>query len=104
VIDRLEQVAGRPVPRETIEKLEAYAALLVAGGFVFRERRHRYLGLGLFAITIAKLVLWDVFHRDVLFRVLVLIGVGLLLLGASFLYARHGRRLLTLVRDGEMPD
>jgi len=29
VIDRLADVAGRPVPRETIEKLEAYAALLV---------------------------------------------------------------------------
>jgi uncharacterized membrane protein len=82
--------------------LAVYATLLVAGGFVFRERHHRYLGLVLFAITIAKLVLWDVFHREVLFRVLVLIGVGVLLLGASFLYARYGRRLLTLVRDGEL--
>ena len=28
MIDRLAQAAGRNVPRETIEKLEAYAALL----------------------------------------------------------------------------
>jgi 16S rRNA (guanine527-N7)-methyltransferase len=28
VIERLEEVAGRDVPRETVEKLEAYAALL----------------------------------------------------------------------------
>ena len=82
--------------------LAGYATLLVAGGFVFRERQNRYLGLVLFGVTIAKLVSWDVFHRDVLFRVLVLIGVGVLLLGASFLYARYGRRLITFVRDGEL--
>jgi 16S rRNA (guanine527-N7)-methyltransferase len=34
VIERLEQVAGRPVSRETFEKLEIYAALL-------REESHR---------------------------------------------------------------
>ncbi len=28
MIERVEQAAGRPVPRETFEKLEAYAALL----------------------------------------------------------------------------
>lgn len=83
--------------------IAVYATLLVAGGFVFRERQNRYLGLTLFSVTIAKLLLWDIFHRDVLFRVLVLIGVGVLLLGASFLYARYGRRLITLVRDGELP-
>jgi hypothetical protein len=82
--------------------LAVYATLLVAGGFIFRERQNRYLGLLLFAVTLAKLISWDVFHRDVLFRVLVLIGVGVLLLGASFLYARYGRRLLTFVRDGEL--
>jgi 16S rRNA (guanine527-N7)-methyltransferase len=30
VIERLEQVAGRPVPRETFEKLQAYVTLLKA--------------------------------------------------------------------------
>jgi uncharacterized membrane protein len=82
--------------------LALYATGLVGGGFLFRERHHRYLGLVLFSVTIAKLIFWDVFHQEVLFRVLVLIGVGILLLGASFLYARYGRRLVTLVRDGEL--
>jgi uncharacterized membrane protein len=84
--------------------LGIYASLLVGGGFLFRERHHRYLGLVLFAITISKLVLWDIFHREIVFRILVLIGAGILLLGASFLYARYGRRLITLVREGQMDD
>src|SRR5947207_9824301 len=33
----------------------AYAALLVGIGFGLRERMHRYLGLGLFAVTLLKL-------------------------------------------------
>jgi uncharacterized membrane protein len=77
-----------------------YAAVLVAIGFSARDRVHRYLGLGLFGVTLGKLVLWDVWHLERLYQMLVLVGVGALLLGASYLYARLGRRLVHFLRDG----
>ncbi|HEX2569762.1 MAG TPA: DUF2339 domain-containing protein [Polyangia bacterium] len=77
-----------------------YAAALVAIGFSTRDRTHRYLGLGLFGVTLGKLVLWDVWHLQRIYQMLVLVGVGALLLGASYLYARLGRRLVHLLRDG----
>ncbi|HEX4382612.1 MAG TPA: DUF3999 family protein, partial [Myxococcales bacterium] len=80
--------------------LGLYAALLVAVGFTLPDKLHRYLGLGLFALTLGKLLLWDVWHLPRLFQTLVLLGLGALLLGASFLYARFGKRLVTLLRDG----
>ena len=78
----------------------AYAAVLVGIGFGGRNRLHRYLGLGLFAVALGKLVLWDVWHLPRLYQMLVLILIGALLLGASFLYARFGRRLAALIREG----
>jgi uncharacterized membrane protein len=80
--------------------LALYAALLVVLGFTLRDKLHRYLGLGLFAATLGKLLLWDVWHLSRLYQTLVLLALGALLLGASFLYARFGKRLVSLIRDG----
>src|SRR5262249_47880584 len=68
-----------------------------------RDRTHRYLGLGLFAPTLLKLALWDVWQLPRAYQILVLIAVGALLLGASFLYARFGRRIVAMLRDGVGP-
>jgi len=78
----------------------SYASLLIAIGFGARERLHRYLGLGLFSIALLKLVLWDVWSLPRIYKTMVLIGTGALLLGASYMYARFGRRLVALLRDG----
>src|SRR5262249_7976183 len=78
----------------------AYASLLIIIGFGARERLHRYLGLGLFTIALLKLVLWDVWSLPRIYKTMVLIGTGGLLLGASYMYARFGRRLVALLRDG----
>ena len=80
----------------------AYAALLVAIGFGARERVHRYLGLSLFAATLGKLALYDIWNLPRVYQMMVLLAVGALLLGASFLYARFGRRLVALFRDGSV--
>ena len=80
--------------------LGLYAAMLVVLGFTLRDKLHRYLGLGLFALTLGKLLFWDVWHLPRLYQTLVLVALGALLLGASFLYARFGKRLVTLLRDG----
>ena len=83
--------------------MSLYAALLVGFGFAQRNKAHRFLGLGLFALALGKLVCWDVWHLAPLQKMMVLVAMGALILGSTFLYARFGERLVKLLRDGELP-
>ncbi|WP_438036220.1 DUF2339 domain-containing protein [Sorangium sp. So ce204] len=76
------------------------AIALLTAGFAARDAFHRYAGLSLFAVTIAKLVTWDVWHVERIYQIALFTGVGALLVGGGFLYARFGRRLVTLLRAG----
>ncbi len=70
---------------------------LLAIGFVLRERVFRLSGLSLFLFCIAKLFLYDLRELDTLSRILSFIVLGLMLLGASWIYTRFRdqiRRLL----------
>jgi hypothetical protein len=80
--------------------LGAWAALLVGVGFAARSALHRWLGLALFAGTLGKLALWDVWKLSRLYQVAVFSAVGALLLAAAYLYARHGGRLIDLLKQG----
>jgi len=75
-----------------------YAVALVGMGFVAREVLHRWLGLALFATTLAKVMLSDVWRLGRGQQILVFMAVGALMLAAGFLYARYGRRILGLPR------
>jgi predicted membrane protein DUF2339/uncharacterized protein DUF3999 len=79
--------------------LAIYAAILLVIGFLFRNFVHRILGIVLFAVTLGKLVLWDVWELARIYQIIVLVAVGLLLLAGGFLYARFGQRLKTLLVD-----
>jgi len=79
--------------------LGLYASVLLVVGFVAREVLHRWLGLGLFAITLVKVLLSDVWRLGAGLRILVFMASGLLMLAAGFLYARYGKRILGLVKD-----
>ncbi|WP_437681042.1 DUF2339 domain-containing protein [Sorangium sp. So ce131] len=76
------------------------AIALLTAGFAARDVFHRYAGLLLFAVTIAKLLAWDVWHVERIYQIALFTGVGALLVGGGFLYARFGRRLVTLLRAG----
>jgi len=78
--------------------LGAYGGVLLAAGFAARSVLHRWLGLLALGLTLGKLVLWDIWNLPRLFQVLVLVAVGALLLGAGFLYARFGARLLGFLK------
>ena len=66
----------------------AYAVVLVAAGLARDNRPIRLLAIVLFAITIAKVFLVDLAELDRVYRMLSVIGLGLLLLTASYLYQR----------------
>lgn len=68
--------------------LAAAAMILLAIGFAAKDAFHRYLGLAVFAGTLAKLIGWDVWNLARTYQIIVLTVVGALLLGSGFMYAR----------------
>lgn len=65
-----------------------YSAALVAAGVGFRQRWARYLGLATFGITVVKMVTVDLWQLEMLQRTIAFIGLGVLMIGCSFLYNR----------------
>lgn len=71
-----------------------YAIGAVALGFVRRWPACRYAGLGLLTLTLVKVLTVDMAEVRALYRVLSLLGVGLLLVATSVAYAKLAPRLL----------
>jgi uncharacterized membrane protein len=72
----------------------AYAAALIVAGFYQRYAPIRYFGIGLFALTTLKVFFADLAQLDRIYRVLSVMGLGVLLLLTSFLYQRMRGALL----------
>ena len=71
----------------------AYAALLTAVGIKRRYAPVRYLALVVFGLTVAKIFFVDFSQLDSVYRIVSSIVLGLLLIGASYLYQRYAARL-----------
>jgi uncharacterized membrane protein len=70
-----------------------YAVILVALGTRERSAGSRYLGLGLIALVMVKLYLYDIWQLDLVYRFIAFAALGALLLAISFLYSRYRERL-----------
>ena len=70
----------------------AYAGLLTAAGFRVRLRALRSTGLAVFGITLIKVVLEDIPELRQFYRIVALLALGLVLLGAAWIYQRGLRR------------
>jgi len=66
----------------------AFGAATIAAGFVRRRLALRQAGMGLLVVVLLKVFLWDMSALDGLYRVGSFLGLGLSLLGVSFLYQR----------------
>ncbi len=71
----------------------AYAALLTAVGIKRRYAPVRYLALVVFGLTVAKIFFVDFSQLDSVYRIVSSIALGLLLIGASYLYQHYAARL-----------
>ncbi len=80
--------------------LAASASALLVVGFATRDALHRYLGLVTFTLALGKLAVWDVWMIERIYQIVLFIGTGGLLVAGGFLYARFGKRIVKLVRDG----
>ena len=71
--------------------------VLLAAGFLLRERVLRLSGLAVFLCCIAKLFLYDLRELDTLSRILSFIVLGILLLAASWAYTRYRDQMKKLL-------
>jgi uncharacterized membrane protein len=90
--------AARSTPAENVFSVQsvsvsvlmaAYGVFLVGMGVFTRLGINRILGLGLLALVVAKLYLYDVWQLGRVYRVVAFGLLGLLLLVTSFLYSRY---------------
>jgi hypothetical protein len=65
-----------------------FGAALVAIGFARRSAAARYAGLALLAVTVGKVVFYDLANVERMWRVVSFLASGLLLVATSLLYAR----------------
>lgn len=73
----------------------AGACLLVAG-FVRPDRSLRTCGLAVLGICVPKLFFWDLRNLETPYRILSFLLLGILLMAASWFYARFKQRLRTI--------
>lgn len=71
----------------------AQATGMILAGFAARERVLRLAGLFMFLLCVLKLFLYDLRNLDTLSRILSFIVLGLVLMGASWLYMRFREKI-----------
>ena len=77
-----------------------YGAVLIFLGFRRRSAFLRWQAIALLGVTIVKVFLVDTSMLDLGFRILSFIGLGVILLGISFLYQR---KILSLRKERSVP-
>ncbi len=78
-----------------------YATALLVVGFRRRFRALRLVGLGLFGATAVKLVLVDIAGVKQVYRIVAFVVLGLLMVGAAYLYGRAEGYILDLAGGRE---
>jgi hypothetical protein len=72
----------------------AFATGLLAAGLGLRSRALFYSGYALFAVTSAKVVMWDLATFQTLYRMLSFLALGALLMAGAYLNLRFRQRLM----------
>ena len=88
-----ERPRRRGAPRLITVAWGVEAIALVVAGFALRDRASRLTGLAGFLICIGRLFLHDLQSLDTFARILSFIVLGLILLGASWVYTRYREQI-----------
>lgn len=78
-----------------------FSLALMVLGFLRHQAVLRLCALGLFAVTVLKVFLVDMARVSTPFRIISFVVLGLLLIGASYLYHRYKDQLLLSEHAGE---
>jgi uncharacterized membrane protein len=65
------------------------AALLLAAGFILRDRMHRWMGLGIIACAIIRVFASDVWKLEQIYRILSFMALGVVLIALGFVYSKY---------------
>ncbi|HOX59318.1 MAG TPA: DUF2339 domain-containing protein [Candidatus Paceibacterota bacterium] len=62
-------------------------------GIVLRERMYRWMGLGVLACALGRVVIFDVWKLETLYRILSFMALGIVLLVLGFIYNKYQEKL-----------
>ena len=71
----------------------ALALVLFTVGMVLRERVYRWLGLGILAFALGRIVIFDVWKLETLYRILSFMALGIVLLVLGFIYNKYQEKI-----------
>ena len=71
----------------------ALAAALFTLGFLFRERIHRWIGLGVLALAVVRVFLSDVWKLETIYRISSFMALGVVLLALGFIYNKYQEKI-----------
>lgn len=66
-----------------------YSFVLMSLGIWRRLRGLRFVAIGLFGVTILKIFVYDLSFLQTLYRIFSFVGLGLILLGVSYIYQKY---------------
>ncbi|PWU13096.1 MAG: hypothetical protein C5B50_20045 [Verrucomicrobia bacterium] len=69
------------------------ALVLFAIGIALRERIYRWLGLGILACALGRVVVFDVWRLEMIYRVLSFMALGIVLLVLGFIYNKYQEKI-----------
>jgi len=67
----------------------SYSLIIIGLGIWKKKKYLRIAAIGLFAVTLAKLMFYDIAHLDTISKTIVFVSLGVLLLIISFLYNKY---------------
>ncbi|MBX2991701.1 MAG: DUF2339 domain-containing protein [Bacteroidetes bacterium] len=76
-----------------------YSVILMVVGIWKRYRNLRLVAIGLFGVAILKIFIYDLSFLQTLYRIFSFIGLGVILLGVSYLYQKYK----SIILEGEAP-
>jgi hypothetical protein len=63
--------------------------VMFAAGFLIQDKIFRWAGLGIFALTVMRVIFIDLSMLSVIYKIISFIIIGILFLGISYLYTRN---------------
>jgi hypothetical protein len=68
------------------------ALIIIAAGFILRERMHRWIGLAILAFALGRVVI-DVWKLEFIYRIVSLLALGVVLLALGFVYNKYQEKI-----------
>jgi hypothetical protein len=66
---------------------------LFSAGLLLRERMYRWLGLGILACALGRVVIFDVWKLEAIYRILSFMALGIVLLVLGFIYSKYQEKI-----------